>query len=347
MFDKALLESSPARAPVLKKSHYLFATACGAVASLAVFLALAQFISPTLHRAAAVQSLVFGAVVAAFALMVCYVRAESRQLAMNTALWVAVVCLLNLPGFIGFLVATAAKTGDWKRAAIPCVYVSEIVLIGTMALVPLIYTEALPEALWRGVIEVPVPPPPPAAPAGVRAPRSPAHTFTLDDLMKQPTSIPPTVAQIHDEPLPPAEISSMTTGVQGGTGDPRFGALLDPVMQNLLSNARPQAPPPQATKPVPPRRIRIGTMIAAKAIYQPKPQYPELARIARTEGAVVIEAVIGKDGTIEELKVLRGNPLLVNAAIEAVRQWRYLPTLLNGEPVEVVTEITVNFKLAE
>ena len=88
-------------------------------------------------------------------------------------------------------------------------------------------------------------------------------------------------------------------------------------------------------------------MISAKLIYQPKLEYPELARMARTEGAVELEAVIGKDGTIEELKLLRGNPLLVNAALEAVRQWRYQPTLLNGEPVEVVTEITVNFKLAE
>jgi protein TonB len=69
--------------------------------------------------------------------------------------------------------------------------------------------------------------------------------------------------------------------------------------------------------------------------------------MTRTEGAVELEAVIGKDGTIEELKVLRGHPLLVKAALEAVCQWRYQPTLLNGEPIEVVTEITVNFKLVE
>jgi protein TonB len=88
-------------------------------------------------------------------------------------------------------------------------------------------------------------------------------------------------------------------------------------------------------------------VIAAKIVYQPKPEYPELAKLTRTEGAVELEAVIGKDGTIEELKVLRGHPLLVKAALDAVRQWRYQPTLLNGEPIEVVTEITVNFKLAE
>jgi protein TonB len=86
---------------------------------------------------------------------------------------------------------------------------------------------------------------------------------------------------------------------------------------------------------------------AARLIYQPKPEYPELARMTRTEGTVEFEVVIGKEGTIEELKVLKGHPLLVKAALEAVRQWRYQPTLLNGDPIEVVTEITVNFKLAE
>ena len=88
-------------------------------------------------------------------------------------------------------------------------------------------------------------------------------------------------------------------------------------------------------------------MSAARLVYQPKPEYPEIAKMTRTEGAVEFEAVIGKDGTIEELKVLRGHPLLVKAALDAVRRWRYQPTLLNGEPIEVVTEITVNFKLEE
>ena len=90
-----------------------------------------------------------------------------------------------------------------------------------------------------------------------------------------------------------------------------------------------------------------GVVSAARLIYQPKPEYPELARLARTQGAVEFEAIIGKDGSIEELKVVRGHPLLVKAAFEAVQQWRYQPTLLNGEPVEVLTEITVTFKLGE
>jgi hypothetical protein len=148
MFDEALLESSPARACVLKKDHYLYATACGAMASIAWSLALRRLSSLTPIRTPALQSLLFGTIVATFVLMLCYVYTESRQFHCGT---------------------------------------------GTLACVP----------------------------------------------------------------------------------------------------------------------------------------------------------VIGKDGTIEELKVLRGHLLLVKAALEAVRQWRYRPTLLNGEPVEVVTEITVNFKLAE
>jgi protein TonB len=77
------------------------------------------------------------------------------------------------------------------------------------------------------------------------------------------------------------------------------------------------------------------------------PDYPPLARMARIQGTVRLEAVISTDGRIQNLRVLAGHPLLVNAALEAVARWRYQPTLLNGEPVEVVTEIDVNFTLAE
>jgi protein TonB len=86
---------------------------------------------------------------------------------------------------------------------------------------------------------------------------------------------------------------------------------------------------------------------SAKLIFQPKPEYPPLAKIARIQFTVKLEAIISKDGTIQDLKVLAGHPLLVKSAIEAVARWRYQPTLLNGDPVEVVTEIDVNFTLAE
>jgi protein TonB len=116
----------------------------------------------------------------------------------------------------------------------------------------------------------------------------------------------------------------------------------------MLRNIEPQPPAPQGSKPVQHQQIRLSCgVIAAKLIYQPKPAYPELAKLTRTQGDVEFEAIIGKDGSIEQLKVVRGHPLLVKAAFEAVRQWRYQPTLLNGEPVEVLTEITVIFRLGE
>jgi protein TonB len=81
-------------------------------------------------------------------------------------------------------------------------------------------------------------------------------------------------------------------------------------------------------------------------IYQPKPVYPPLARAARISGTVRLTAVIARDGTIQHLQLISGPPLLTAAALEAVAKWRYKPTLLSGEPVEVITEILVNFTLS-
>ena len=90
-----------------------------------------------------------------------------------------------------------------------------------------------------------------------------------------------------------------------------------------------------------------GDVIAAHGLFLPPPPYPPLAKIAHIQGTVVLEAIIGIDGTINDLKVVRGQPMLARAALDAVKAWRYQPTLLNGEPVEVLTEIDVNFKLDE
>jgi len=86
---------------------------------------------------------------------------------------------------------------------------------------------------------------------------------------------------------------------------------------------------------------------SARLIFQPKPVYPPLAKQARISGSVQFTAIIGRDGTIQNLTIVSGHPLLRQAAMDAVRQWRYQPTLLNGEPVEVVTQIDVNFTLSQ
>ena len=114
----------------------------------------------------------------------------------------------------------------------------------------------------------------------------------------------------------------------------------------------PPPPPPahpveKAAAPVASKPVRVSTTIqAAKLMRQVKPAYPPLAVQAHISGTVRLAAVISRDGFIQNLQVVSGHPLLTTAAVEAVKQWRYQPTLLSGEPVEVITQIDVNFKLS-
>jgi len=112
---------------------------------------------------------------------------------------------------------------------------------------------------------------------------------------------------------------------------------------SILTESAPTAPPAPAPTP---QRIRLGGNVqAAMLVAQPMPAYPPLAVQARIQGNVVLHAIISKDGRVEQLSVISGHPLLIQAALDAVRQWRYHPTLLNNEPVEVDTTITVTFTM--
>jgi protein TonB len=146
---------------------------------------------------------------------------------------------------------------------------------------------------------------------------------------------------VDPEPLQPlGPLGSSPNAVIGGTGSPGgFSAL-------ALTPAPPPPPPLPPPKPPQSQPIRVGGDIQnALAINRPNPVYPPLARQARIQGTVLLEALISKGGTIENLKIISGHPLLAPAAVEAVRHWRYRPTLLNGEPVEVQTTIEVHFSL--
>ena len=145
-------------------------------------------------------------------------------------------------------------------------------------------------------------------------------------------------------------VTGVVGGVPGGVPGGTAGGVLGGIIGGLPS-AAPPPPPPPAPKPKPaapagPQRIG-GNVQAANLIRQVKPQYPPLAKAARVQGTVKFEAIIAKDGTIQNLKMISGPPLLVQAAMQAVQQWQYKPTLLNGEPVEVITTIDVNFTLSQ
>jgi periplasmic protein TonB len=345
MFDETLLDSSPSRVSVLKNVHWAISLGAGLVGFLFwYFLAPILFlVSPENTSAAITQAIMFGAVpFFVYGLILCYVYSDAQHLDLSVWPWFIACLLFNLVGLLFYLIYSAMKTGDWKRATIPIAYIVEVILIGVAILIPLIYTQALPKAMMQVSIVAPPPPPPPPPPPAAAPPVRVIRKVTVEDIMRAPTVIPKTIAQIKDEPAPPPQAS---VGVVGGVPGGMPGGTPGGVLGSILSSAAPPPPPPQAATP---KRIRVGGQVeAAKAISKPTPEYPPLAKMARIQGMVRLEAVISRDGTIQDLKVLNGHPLLVKAAMEAVQRWRYQPTLLNGEPVEVVTEIDVNFTLSE
>jgi periplasmic protein TonB len=153
--------------------------------------------------------------------------------------------------------------------------------------------------------------------------------------LQAPSGVPRYIDTTPDAP----EIGSAIPGPQSA----EFYAW---VSGTAIELAPPAALPvsPQPVRPSVPVRIANGVQ-SAKLVFGPRPAYPPLARATRVQGTVKIQAVIGRDGAIKDLQVISGPPLLIAVAIEAVRQWRYLPTLLNGDAVEVVTDIDVNFTI--
>jgi protein TonB len=289
-----------------------------------------------------------GGVAALFALMLCYVWADTRQQHLDTWPWLGATLLLNLPGFLIYLVYSAQKTGDWKRAAIPLAYVAESILVGVLVLVPLIYTQALPRQLLMTCPHILPPPGPPPAPAPGQ-PAQPAPHHPTWSVLTAPLHIPLVVATVVEPPEPPQVGVAQGPWVPGGIpGGPPDGVLNTVIGSVPWGKEPPPPPPPLAHTPPKTQMVRLSSgVVAAKLLYQPKPIYPQLAIMARIQGTVVLQAIIGIDGTVKDLKVLSSHPLLVRAAIDAVKAWRYQPTLLNTEPVEVLTEIDVNFRLGE
>jgi protein TonB len=341
MFDETLLDSSPSRAPVLSGTHWAISFGAGILGFLVVFFGLPVLFVPPETKVLIAQSAILGGTLFFYVLMLCYVYADARHLGGSVRFWVALTVLLGVVGFLSYLIYSATKTGNWTRVTIPIAYIFEIFLVFGMVLVPLIYTEALPKGQLMTFLVAPPPPPPPPPPPAA-APVRVVRRVTAEDIMRAPTVIPKTITQVKDEPEPSAALG-VVGGVPGGMPGGTPGGVLGSIISSVA--APPPPPPPKATTP---KRIRVGGQVeAARLIFQPKPEYPPLAKMARIQGTVRLEAVISRDGTIQDLKVVSGHPLLVKSAIEAVQRWRYQPTLLNGEPVEVVTEVDVNFILAE
>ena len=166
----------------------------------------------------------------------------------------------------------------------------------------------------------------------------------MDGRLRMPTKIPEKVQMIREEEAPPP--ASTMGGVVGGVPGGIPGGQLGGVIGGIISSTANTAMVPKLA-PVAPKRVRISQGVTRGMLLQKvEPRYPVIAVSARIQGDVVLTAIISKTGTIENLTVLSGHPMLVQAAIDAVKQWRYRPFLLNGEPVEVETTINVTFRFS-
>jgi protein TonB len=217
----------------------------------------------------------------------------------------------------------------------------EIGLVGIMVLLPLIFTEALPKQQLMTFLVAPPPPPPPPPPAAAPVKIVKViQTDIVNGALRTPTKIPQKIQMIKEDEAPPPVMAS--SGVVGGVPGGIPGGQMGGVIGGIISST-PVAVPKVAT----PQRVRVSQGVSAGLLVRKvNPNYPPLARQARIQGQVILRAVISKDGSIEGLTLVSGHPMLAPAAIDAVKQWKYKPYLLNGEPVEVDTEVLVNFTLS-
>ncbi len=213
--------------------------------------------------------------------------------------------------------------------------------LSLLLLVPLIWVQGPPklDLLERmHFLEPPAGTPAPR-PAGER--HAAQHSTNMaGEHVVAPPSIPRDIAILNEHLVADAPNIDETV-VPGGTGTGEGGRRTVWISTGNNSDVAPPIPTPVLT-----HRLRLSHIDEGNLIYRVQPVYPELARQVRVQGAVRLRAIISKTGAIENLQAISGHPMLVPAALNAVRQWRYRPYLLNGDPVEVETEVTVNFILS-
>ena len=217
----------------------------------------------------------------------------------------------------GWMIATSAFNGS---------------ILLALVLIPLIYPEALPRLVMIHLMEAPAPPPPEVKPVTRVQHADLARSEVRGGQIFAPPTIPTGIKMTEGpEVMEPVNVANLDDGKGPGGNDP-FAS------QNQRLIVREQIRGP----------VRVsGLVVEGMLIEKQMPVYPAIAKATRTEGTVVLQATISRSGTIENLRVASGPGLLQQAALDAVKTWRYRPYLLNGEPVEVETTVNVVFKLQE
>jgi len=221
-----------------------------------------------------------------------------------------------------------------------------VTVITVPILIGLFFTDTINIKQYAAAMLVaPPPPPPPPATGGMIRAAAARPRFISSGKLLAPTVIPRHIAEIKEAPLEPESDGGVVGGVPGGVPGGQMGGVIGGVLGGVLSTAaKPVAAPP----PVKSAPIRVGGRVKApRAIFQVPPAYPPLARQARIEGQVQIDAVLDENGSVVEMKVVSGPALLYQAALEALRKWKYEPTYLNDQPIAVQLIVTVTFVLSQ
>lgn len=225
--------------------------------------------------------------------------------------------------------SSSAERGHRRRTTLSSFLLQTAAVIALL-LVSLLRVEQLPPTQWRYALVAPAPPPVAPAPREERAATStPTGAHPLSAPSYEPRQMPPDAGSAE---LPAPDIGHLGLSGLRGPG----------VLFSNGSGLPVIAPPPPTVSA---SSAPVSRMMEGNLIHRVQPAYPALAKQARIQGSVVLRAIINREGVIENLQAMSGPPMLEQAAIEAVKQWRYKPYLLDGEPIEVETQVTVNFSL--
>jgi protein TonB len=255
------------------------------------------------------------------------------------------------------LPATFPEKDKYQKPSV----IGSVIFHGLLILIVLIVPLLLPQSLHERELLVtmlspvgppPPPPPPPPAEAPVLAAQPkpvevPVRPVNADALVA-PTAIPREIAKVVEEPvaIPAGVVGGVPGGIPGGTlGGVLGGILASNSIATAPSAIAPPPPPPPPPKAAPVEPVRVGGVVKEpRPIRMVPPVYPPLASKARVSGTVVLEATLTAQGTVEQIKVVSGHPLLVDAAIRCVSQWQYEPTYLNGVAIPVILTAKVHFE---
>src|ERR1700674_5431046 len=236
---------------------------------------------------------------------------------------------------------SSSKTLDLLVAL--CIHV---VVLGGPILTGLYYTDTLNLKAFATTLLVspPPPPPPPPAAAIVKA-HTPKHVFMTGGTLVAPTVIPRQIAEIKEAALEPDSLGGVAGGVPGGVPGGQMGGVLGGVIGGVLNTAAKPVAPGLPGKAAP---LRVGGHVRPpKAIVQVRPEYPPLARQAHIQGEVQVDAILDEQGNVIDMKIVSGHPLLHQAALDALKKWKYEPTYLNDRPIAIEMIVKIAFQLGQ